>query len=356
MGLLSELPPPPPGRSGWPWDSEFPAEGYENTEAWPKLSIVTPTFNQADYIEETIRSILLQNYPNLEYIIIDGKSTDETPEIIKKYDRWITFWISEKDSGQSEAINKGMDRVTGDVVNWINSDDYLEPNALFNIARAFQEQPEVHMAASKSRKFGEGIEDQIVPRDQSHVSDEDFLFNFWYMQPSCFWKTSVFKSLFPLNEELHYCMDTDLFVRYFLTHGRDHLSSIDHVTVNFRMHESGKSISSQLGFNEERLKIDQSLLAAGLRGKKSSSDQNPELLDYTCSVELDAQGLQQSFDKKWSEWQSDPSKKYLTVAEYAGWYHQYSQMRHYSWQAILANPLKPINWRYFIRAVRKSFS
>ena len=98
-----------------------------NGEAWPRISIVTPSFNQGQFIEETIRSILLQGYPNLEYIIIDGGSTDESVEIIKKYEPWLTYWVSEKDRGQAHAINKGLERCTGEILAYINSDDYYYP-------------------------------------------------------------------------------------------------------------------------------------------------------------------------------------------------------------------------------------
>ena len=115
------------------------------------ISIVTPTYNQGQYIEQTIQSVLNQNYPNLEYIIIDGGSTDNTVEIIKKYEKHLKFWVSEKDNGQANAINKGLQYCTGEIFNWLNSDDYLEPGALLNIANAFSSN--VQMVAGKVRVF-----------------------------------------------------------------------------------------------------------------------------------------------------------------------------------------------------------
>ncbi len=105
---------------------------------YPKISIVTPNYNQEKFIESTINSVLNQNYPNLEYIIIDGGSTDKSIEIIKKYESKITFWISEKDNGMYDAINKGFARSTGSIMAWINSDDILAKDSLMTVAAIFE--------------------------------------------------------------------------------------------------------------------------------------------------------------------------------------------------------------------------
>ena len=104
---------------------------------FPKISIVTPSFNQSQYLEETILSVIDQNYPNLEYIIIDGGSNDESVEIIKKYETKLAYWVSERDQGQTYAIQKGMDKATGELVNWLNSDDILLPGSLMALAKAY---------------------------------------------------------------------------------------------------------------------------------------------------------------------------------------------------------------------------
>jgi glycosyltransferase involved in cell wall biosynthesis len=133
---LAELPPPAAGKTGWPWteESERPAETELQTQWWPRISIITPSFNQADFIEETIRSILLQGYPDLEYLVLDGGSTDGTLDIIKKYSPWISCWVSQRDAGQSDAINRGLRRASGEFATWINSDDLLCANALLRHA------------------------------------------------------------------------------------------------------------------------------------------------------------------------------------------------------------------------------
>ena len=126
---------------GWP--SVKPSTSQQELERLdpPRISIVTPSYNQGAFIEETIHSVLLQNYPNLEYIVMDAGSTDNTVEVIRRYADRITYWESEKDRGQSHAINKGIARSTGQIFNWINSDDLLMPGALWSVAQAWMKKP-----------------------------------------------------------------------------------------------------------------------------------------------------------------------------------------------------------------------
>ena len=116
------------------------------TKKYPKITVVTPSFNQGEFLERTILSIINQDYPNLEYIVCDGGSTDQSVSIIKKYEKYITWWCSEKDKGQTDAINKGFKRATGDVVGWINSDDVLLPGALWTVADFYANHPDTDFA------------------------------------------------------------------------------------------------------------------------------------------------------------------------------------------------------------------
>jgi glycosyltransferase involved in cell wall biosynthesis len=132
---LDELP-NPKRRTGWPWSEatlQFP-ETMPDGRPWPKISIITANYNYGQFLEGTIRSVLLQGYPNLEYILIDGGSTDGSVDIIRKYEPWLTYWVSERDNGHVDAINKGLQYVTGEWFNWLNSDDLLLPGSLQTVA------------------------------------------------------------------------------------------------------------------------------------------------------------------------------------------------------------------------------
>jgi len=136
-GNSPQLPAPPEGRLGWPWSESGVNAPHPANVPWPRITIVTPSFQQALFLEECLRSVLLQDYPNLEYIVNDGGSTDGSVDIIRRYAPFLAHWQSQKDGGQGDAINRGFDRATGDILGWLNSDDLLLPGALFAVARAF---------------------------------------------------------------------------------------------------------------------------------------------------------------------------------------------------------------------------
>lgn len=172
---------------------------------FPKISVITPSYNQGKYLEKTIQSVLTQNYPNLEYIIIDGGSTDESVDIINKYKKHVSFAISEKDRGQSHAINKGFSLACGQIYCWLNSDDYFLPNTLFTVAKTF--------TISKAKfVYGNGYN---LENDKFHpcivgISFDRYLRIPLFNQPSCFWLSSIHQ---PVWEDLHCSMDYELWLR-----------------------------------------------------------------------------------------------------------------------------------------------
>ena len=207
---------------------------------YPKISIVTPSFNQGKYIEQTILSILDQNYPNLEYIIIDGGSTDETFEIIKKYENRLTYWVSEKDNGQSDAINKGLKLCTGEIFNWINSDDYLEPNSLFLIAEEFQKKPFSALCGKVNVIDGAVFSHQRKPSYLNETSERSIA-NYNINQEGTWWSLNVIQQLKGVNQGFKFTMDLDLWIRALLTYPFETFRLFDEILSNFRRHEEAKS-------------------------------------------------------------------------------------------------------------------
>jgi len=177
----------------------------ENAASWPRVSVVTPSFNQARFIEETIRSVLLQGYPNLEYIIIDGGSTDGSVEIIKKYEQWLAFWVSEKDNGQSDAINKGWRRSTGAFIAWLNSDDCYLPGAISREISAMR----LHADAGMIYGDCEIIDDDSVVTGVITRQRSASILQAKVYQPASIYRRACLDKAGWLDPSLHYVMDTD---------------------------------------------------------------------------------------------------------------------------------------------------
>lgn len=213
---LAELPPPPPGRQGWPWTEAAPPVGsLPGGAPWPRLTIVTPSYNQGAFIEETLRSVLLQGYPDLEYVVIDGGSTDDSVAIIRKYERWLTRWVSEPDRGQSDAINKGLAGAAGAVVGWINSDDTFLPAALSTLARLRHAHPAAVGWAGACRRVDR--DGRFLERFDVRLGDRDAIADWWHAavipQPSCLFSAEAWRQVGGLNEAFHYIMDAEVMLR-----------------------------------------------------------------------------------------------------------------------------------------------
>jgi glycosyltransferase involved in cell wall biosynthesis len=218
----------------------------------PSISIVTPSFNQGQFIEETICSVLDQDYPNLDYIIIDGGSTDDTIRIIKKYEKHLKFWVSEKDKGQANAINKGLKHCAGSIFNWLNSDDYLAPGALTKIGSAFSD-PTVGVVAGKVNNFSSTDFEIVANKNLSSSALMTWQQGTQFVQPGVWLRKDLLEKCGGIDENFHYAFDWDLLIRY-LYHTKK-IIYLNDVLVHFRLHSSSKTVSVLDRFAEEERRI-----------------------------------------------------------------------------------------------------
>jgi len=203
----------------------------------PRISIVTPSLNQARYIRHAVRSVLLQEYPNLEYMIFDGGSTDATLRVVAPYLDRLAHFQRAPDKGQSDAIASGFERSSGQIMGWLNSDDMLAPGALAFVANYFAGHPEVDALYSHRCIVDESSRVRgywILPRHHN------YLMRRWDMIPqeTCFWRRSLFEKAGNLNRSYHFALDYDLFLR-FMAHG--HFARVDRFLGAFRKHKEAKT-------------------------------------------------------------------------------------------------------------------
>lgn len=205
----------------------------------PKLSIITPSFNQGKFLEETILSVLNQNYEPLEYIIVDGGSTDNSVEIIRRYEDRLAYWVSEKDRGQVHAINKGLARITGDIAAFINSDDVYLPGTFNAVAKYFEEHPGCEWVCGDTVMFGEGHETElirtVVPKSAAHC----LAWAYKAPQPGHFWKADLIRSGF--EERWNYDFDHDMYIRLLLAGHK--CEYIPLPFAGYRLHSVSKTVA-----------------------------------------------------------------------------------------------------------------
>ncbi len=251
------FPAPPPDQSDWPW-TDIPnpmPQTMPDGRPWPRISIVTPSYNQASYIEATIRSVLLQGYPNLEYIIIDGGSDDGAVEIIRKYEPWLAYWVSEKDRNHFHAINKGFARATGEIFAWLNSDDMYLPNGL---ARAV-----LAMKGKQERPWVTGM--KTYWDESGNLSPTDRLQKFprrliraglyegrrlgWIQQESTLWTRQLWEQAGGrLDDHLQLAADYELWCRFAKY---ANLHQIPESISGFRMHSQQKTALNMERYYDE---------------------------------------------------------------------------------------------------------
>lgn len=217
--------------------------------ALPTVSIVTPSFNQAPFLEETIKSVLEQDYPRIEYIVMDGGSTDGSVDVIKKYQNRLAFWVSEQDKGQTDAINKGFNRASGDILAWINSDDTYHPKAVGEAVSYLVKHPDVAMVYADCDFIDE--QGKVIGKFASRQTDYQKLrHGFVHIpQQTMFFRSKYWKELGPLDPSFYFAMDYDLWVRLAK---RAPIKYIPGRTwANFRIHTSSKTnVNDERGWKE----------------------------------------------------------------------------------------------------------
>lgn len=203
------------------------------------VSIVTPSFNQDRYLEETIQSVLSQDYPHIEYMVIDGSSTDTTVNVIKRHEHKLAWWISERDQGQTDAINKGFGRARGNILAWINSDDTYEPGAVTAAVKYLQDHPEIGMVYGDCNYINES--GKVIGKFNSAQTDYRLLRQGYthIPQQTTFFRANLWKQVGPLDPSFYFAMDYDLWTRIA---ARAPIQYVPQTWANFRLHTTGKSI------------------------------------------------------------------------------------------------------------------
>lgn len=217
----------------------------------PLVSIVTPSYNQARFLEKTMRSVLEQDYPHLEYLVVDGASTDGSVDLIKKYSSQLKWWVSEKDNGQAEAINKGLAKAKGEIVAWINSDDYYMPGAITGAVKALNEHPESGMVFGNVRVVDENekILNNLAYADWQ-VAD---LMAFRIIgQPAVFMRRKVLEKTGFLDPSYHLLLDHQLWIRLALAGG---MKYVPELWASAHYHEDCKNLAQAAGFGSDARRI-----------------------------------------------------------------------------------------------------
>lgn len=212
-------------------------------EGTKRVSIITPSYNQGNYIERTILSVLSQDYQNIEYIIIDGGSNDGTIEIIQKYDNKITYWVSEKDNGQADAINKGLLKATGEFICWVNSDDLIYPDFISSRLKQFQRHPDIDMIYGDVDQGPDPDNSWLRKGKQTSFLSMLKTLNVPIPQQSAIWRRKVLDKTGFLDPQWHVLLDRDYFIRITRNHK---VKYIPGSLAFFRVHQDSKSINEAI--------------------------------------------------------------------------------------------------------------
>jgi len=248
---------PPAGKTGWPWTTPFSdtsslhtsyaslITSHSSRSEFPRVSLVMPCLNASPYIEEALRSLLLQGYPDLELMVFDGGSTDGTVEIIKRYASWLAYWVSEKDRGQSHAINKGLEKVTGEWFNWFNADDVMCVGSVKAMVEMGLTNRNCVGVCGSMLNFEEDGKESIarpVPGNKEQLGN--WVDPYFLPQPSSLYATNLCRRVGGVNEKLYYTMDMELVLKLA---DLGEFAVVDRVITRFRCHEKSKTTHCYYG-------------------------------------------------------------------------------------------------------------
>ncbi len=219
----------------------------------PRITVITPSFNQGKFLRRTIHSVLDQGYENLQYIVVDGGSTDESVRIIREYEGRLDHWISEPDQGQSDAINKGLSRADGDLVTWINSDDLLMPGSLKTVAAIWARNRDIALISGSCVRIGPDNEYlflHVVPKQYPWFARRGLVY---IDQPGAFWRRDIFQEPGVIDVTLKTVMDHDLWYRIALSGFP--IARTNRCTAAFRLHDTSKTLTIQDIFRKEATQL-----------------------------------------------------------------------------------------------------
>jgi glycosyltransferase involved in cell wall biosynthesis len=222
----------------------------------PHVSIITPSYNQGEFLEDTILSVLSQDYSDIEYILIDGGSTDNSMDIIRQYEDRISDWVSEKDMGQAHAINKGLLRSRGEFLGWLNSDDILLPSTVSRVIKVFNEYPDIDVVYGRLERIDERnkvIPTPILPKDRIEFSKEYVIGECVVNQPGAFWRRRIMEKAGLLDQNLKYALDYEFWIRIALAGGQ--FRRIPEVVARFRLNRLSKTSNQTSEMAMEQLNV-----------------------------------------------------------------------------------------------------
>jgi glycosyltransferase involved in cell wall biosynthesis len=264
---LADLPAPPQGRTGWPWTTASPIlpETAPDERRWPRISIVTPSFNQGEFVETALRSVLLQGYPNLELIVVDGGSTDGSVETIARYAPWLTRWSSERDGGPAHALNKGFALATGEILGFLNADDFYLLGGLARVAREFRMYPSADVVSGHGY-LATTQGDLGVPIFSDRWNPRRFGYGTCvFVQQATFFRRRIFEQVGGFNETLRTCWDMELWAA--LARGGASFHACEEFVGAFRLHAD--SITGSPALRAQRLEDTRAIIER-FRGRQEA--------------------------------------------------------------------------------------